>query len=260
MIAASLGWGVQSFVLAAMSALGELPRIDVAIHSDTQHERASTYAFAVQWMPWLEERGVKVVTVTNTLRGGTEVVIGGNETPIPARTLNNGSEGRMHRQCTNTWKIQPIRRYLQEHRNGQPVELWLGISKDEFQRAKDADVAYITHRFPLLELGMSRADCLAWLAARNLPAPSKSSCVFCPFLNKRAWEEMKRQGGADWQHAVEVDAAIRDVRLPGQLFVHPKLLPLPQAVVIPEDFNYSQISMLASDDADVECDSGFCFL
>jgi hypothetical protein len=32
--AISLGWGVQSFTLAAMVALGELPPVDVAIHAD----------------------------------------------------------------------------------------------------------------------------------------------------------------------------------------------------------------------------------
>lgn len=153
-----------------------------------------------------------------------------------------------------------MRRYLQQHRYGRQVELWLGITTDEFQRAKDSDVGYITHRFPLLELGMSRADCLAWLAAHNLPSPGKSSCVFCPFLNRRAWQEMKREDGADWQHAVAVDMAIRDVRPPGQLFVHPKRLPLPDAVTIPEDTGYSQLAILASDDADAECDSGHCFL
>lgn len=260
MKAISLGWGVQSFTLAAMSALGELPMVDVAVHSDTQHERESTYTFAAQWGQWLTERGVKVVSVVNEMRGGTLVVINGNETPIPAHTLNSGKAGVIRRQCTNHWKVQPIRRYLQTVRQGQPVELWLGISTDEFHRAKDADVGYITHRYPLLELGMNRADCLNWLEAHNLPSPGKSSCVFCPFLNKRAWQEMKRAGGADWQHAVEVDAAIRNVRLPGQLFVHPKRLPLPQAVVIPEDTGYSQLEMLASDDQDAECDSGHCFL
>lgn len=59
----SLGWGLQSFALAAMSALGELPPLDAAIHADTTHERSETYAFAKRWTPWLEARGVKVVTV-----------------------------------------------------------------------------------------------------------------------------------------------------------------------------------------------------
>lgn len=260
MIALSLGWGVQSWTLAAMSALGELPKVDVAIHSDTTHERAATYAFASEWTPWLQERGVKVATVVNEGREGTDVVIGGGKIPIPAHTAQDGKAGVIRRQCTGAWKIRPIRRYLQAHRHGKPVELWLGITADEVQRAKDSDVAYITHRFPLLELGMSRADCLSWLTAHNLPSPGKSSCVFCPYLNRRAWQQMKREGGADWQHAVEVDVAIRDVRLPGQLFVHPKRLPLEQAVVIPEDTGYSQLDLLSSDDTDAECDSGHCFL
>lgn len=250
-IAISLGWGVQSWTLAAMSALGELPRVDVAIHADTTHERSSTYAFAAEWMPWLEAHGVRVVTVVNEARRGTEVVINGNETPLPAYS----GTGMIRRQCTNGWKIQPIRRYLQAHRNGQPVELWLGITTDEWHRAKDADVKYITHRYPLLELGMSRADCLAWLTGHGLPSPGKSSCTFCPFQTRRSWQEMKRAGGSDWQEAVEVDAAIRGVRLPGKLFVHPACLPLEQAVTIPEDCGMSQGSF---DLDDAECDSGFC--
>ena len=34
----SLGWGVQSWTLAAMAALGEIPKPDFAVHSDTTHE------------------------------------------------------------------------------------------------------------------------------------------------------------------------------------------------------------------------------
>ena len=60
----SLGWRVQSWTLAAMVALEELPPVDYAVHSDTTHEAAGTYAHAAKWTPWLEERGVKVVTVT----------------------------------------------------------------------------------------------------------------------------------------------------------------------------------------------------
>ncbi|KKL22079.1 hypothetical protein LCGC14_2439070, partial [marine sediment metagenome] len=50
----SLGWGVQSWTLAAMIALKELPPIDYAIHADTTHEMSNTYALAAKWTPWLE--------------------------------------------------------------------------------------------------------------------------------------------------------------------------------------------------------------
>lgn len=33
----SLGWGVQSWTLAAMVALKELPPVDYAVHADTRH-------------------------------------------------------------------------------------------------------------------------------------------------------------------------------------------------------------------------------
>jgi len=224
----------------------------------TTHERSATYAFAAQWTPWLAERGVRAATVTNDGREGTAVVVADGETTIPAYTMQQGTQGRVRRQCTGAWKIRPIRRHLQSVRNGQPVELWLGITTDEWQRAKDSEVGYITHRYPLLELGMSRADCLSWLAAHGLPSPGKSSCVFCPFQNKRAWQEMKRRGGTDWQQAVEADAQIRNVRPPGELYVHPACQPLEQAVTIPEDYGMEQGSMFDLDDA--ECDSGYCFM
>jgi len=261
--AISLGWGVQSWTLAAMSALGELPPVSVAIHADTTHEMQATYEFAATWAPWLEERGVQVATVVNTGRGGTSVSVEGGrggEIVIPAYTKDGEQTGRIRRQCTGDWKIAPLRRYIQQHRNGQSAELWLGISTDEWQRAKDADVQYLTHRYPLLEMGMSRKDCIAWLQAHDLPVPSKSTCTFCPFHNKAAWQNMKRENGKDWEEAVAVDKLIRNVRPPGELFVHPRAMPLSEAVVIPEDYGYSQLDLLASDDTDTECDSGHCFL
>lgn len=262
--AISLGWGVQSFTLAAMSALGELPPVDVAIHADTGHEMAATYTFAAQWTPWLEEHGVRVATVRNEKSDGQAVVLtsaAGGMTHIPAHTVDaQGRRGRIQRQCTGHWKIEPLRRYIQAQRGKERAALWLGITLDEWQRAKSADVQYLTHEFPLLDLQMTRLDCLDWLQGHGLPAPVKSSCTFCPFKNKAAWEEMKRAGGADWEEAVTVDAAIRHARPPGLLFVHGKTLPLAEAVIIPEDYGYSQLELLSSDDADAECDSGACFL
>lgn len=109
MIAISLGWGVQSFTLAAMSALGDLPRVDVAIHSDTTHERSATYRFAEKWTGWLEDHDIRVVTVrpTRTLELGEKRV---KSVQIPAFTYSLRGDGQLRHQCTNRWKIQPMRR------------------------------------------------------------------------------------------------------------------------------------------------------
>ena len=252
MKAISLGWGVQSFTLAAMSALGELEPVDVAIHADTTHESKLTYAFAARWTPWLEERGVRVATVTSGVHDKwmTSPRLNGHGTP-PLFTRNGSGDGQMLRSCTQRWKIAPMRRWLQANRNGQPVEQWLGISLDEFQRMKDSDVKYITHRWPLIERRMTRWDCVRYLEVNGLEVPPKSACVFCPYHNQAAWRELKTQGGPDWQKAVAVDEAIRKVRPPYDLFIHPARIPLVD-IDLRSEQDKGQLSLW-----DAEC-SGIC--
>lgn len=259
----SLGWGVQSWVIAAMSALGELPKVDFAIHSDTTWERSATYEFAKQWTPWLERHGVRVVTVGDPEQAAKA---GSANSDLPAFTLSavDNVSGQLRRQCTNRWKIQPMRRRISEellarglNKDAGIVEQWLGITLDEWHRAKDSDVQYITHKFPLLDLKMTRADCAGWLQKHDLPMPIKSSCTFCPYHSRGAWEQLKRDGGADWAEAVEIDTKIRDARPPFPLFVHPARIPLEEAVSIPEDVGAMQLGLSIPDE---ECDSGYCFL
>lgn len=251
----SIGWGVQSFTLAAMAALGDIDPVDAAIHADTTHERSSTYAFAERWTPWLEARGVRVVTVVSRNAQPVKKVMS-VFTDIPAYTLSNNGDGlgQLRRQCTGEWKISGIKRWLQANRHGQPVTQLLGISLDEWRRAKDSDVKYIQHVYPLLDMRMTRNDCVNYLERHGLEVPGKSACVFCPYHNKRAWQEMKHEDGDDWRKAVEVDEAIRQVRPPYDLFVHSSRIPLIDVdLSTPED--NGQLRLLNE-----ECDSGYCWL
>jgi hypothetical protein len=288
----SLGWGVQSWTLAAMSALGALPKVDAVVHSDTGHERAATYSFADQWAPWLEAHGIKVVTARAS---NTDVVRPGKEQPfytlVPVFSLTQPAaldqptdpdwvmdyaggldvhkpqRGQLRRQCTGRWKIEPMRQWLQAElkRRGckaEPgiVEQWMGISLDEWQRARTSETAYITHRYPLLEQKLTRADCVAWLQAHDLPVPPKSACVFCPYHNQRAWEELKREDGPDWGEALRVDNLLRDIRPNHTLYLHTRRVPLDQAVPLPEDQPYQQPGLFPVESEDATCDSGYCFL
>ncbi len=218
----SLGWGVQSFTLAAMSALGELPKVDYAIHADTTHESQLTYAFARKWTPWLEEHGVIVVVATHEKKN---IIDKWGGMQLPAYTESAKGEGQIRRQCTHEWKIRPMRQWLQSNRNGEPVEQWIGISLDEYQRMKPADVKYITNVGPLIDLRMTRADCVKWLTNHGLDVPSKSACTFCPFHTTREWREIK-SNPIDWEEAVTVDSQIRLARPPASLFLHPSRKPL----------------------------------
>jgi 3'-phosphoadenosine 5'-phosphosulfate sulfotransferase (PAPS reductase)/FAD synthetase len=220
----SLGWGVQSFTLAAMVALGELEPIDFAIHADTTHESQLTYEFADRWRGWLKEARVEVVTVKpKTAKAVNSSGNGGVN--IPAYSIGERKNGQLNRQCTGAWKIAPMRRWIQAHRNKEPVEQWIGISLDEFQRMKDSNVKYITHRWPLIENKMTRVDCVKWLEAHNLEIPPRSACTFCPFHNSAEWRRIKNNK-QDWKEAIKTDYEIRKAWRPNGLFLHPSRKPL----------------------------------
>ena len=261
----SMGWGRQTWTLAAMMALGELPRVDFIVHADTTHEREATYAFRRQWEPWLGEHGLKVVTVREPVT--TPVQVGRSKTDgvmIPAFTSDRetGEAGQVGRQCTMMWKVRPIRRFIREELDRRKiqvtpgvVESWQGISLDEFQRMRSSDVGYITNVYPLVDRQMSLSDCVTWLASRSLPIPPKSACVFCPFHKLADWRAQKRAGGSDWTEALAVDSLIREKRTKMTLYVHPARKPLAEAVAIPEDFGASQATLFGEENA---CDSGYC--
>jgi hypothetical protein len=224
----SLGWGVQSFTLAAMVAMGEIEPIDYAIHADTTHEASWTYDFANKWMPWLEERGIKIITVNpsgyllNPLdyKSTNSILI-----PMFTDTLT-AKGGRLRRQCTDKWKISPIRRWIQSHRKSEQVKLWIGISWDEALRMRQSDVSYITNQWPLIENRVTRQDCVEWLRGHGLEVPNKSSCIFCPFHDNKTWRKIKMSGNGDWEKAVAMDYALREAKPPYKLYLHSSRKPL----------------------------------
>jgi len=265
----SLGWGVQSWTLAAMAALDEIPKPDYAVHADTTHEMEGTYSHAKKWTPWLEEHGIPVVTVqaSEKLVGTAQWEKSYKENSegilIPAFSVDLGTEdrGQIRRQCTTRWKIAPLRRFARSVMNSpspECVEMWMGISLDEWQRMRTAEVGYVKNVYPLVDRRLSRAYCVAWLEEHGLDIPPKSACTFCPYHNKDYWKRMKQAGGADWDEAVTVDEVIRDKGKGSgkdfQLFIHSSGLPLEEAVRIPEDYGAKQMEM------EMPCDSGHCFV
>ena len=128
----------------------------------------------------------------------------------------------------------PIRRWLRKEFPGEKFEQWLGISMDEYQRMKESNRKYITHRWPLIELEMTRWDCARWLLDHGLEVPVRSSCVFCPFHDKAEWQGIRNS--EDWDKAIELDQAIRKIRPPFDLFIHQRRIPLDQVDLrTPED-------------------------
>lgn len=239
----SLGAGVQSTTLALMVAKGELPQIDGAIFADTQWEPESVYRH-LEWLTPQLPFPVYIVSIGNIVDGirTRRNTTGGRYAAIPWFIVNpDGSKGMGRRQCTSEYKLTPIMRKLREllgvGRRGRikagSVEQWIGISTDEATRMKDARQQWMTNRWPLVELGMSRADCLSWMERHGYPTPPKSACVGCPFHNQKAWETMRDEQPAEFEKACEIDAVLRTGHargIRGVEYMHPLRIPLREAV------------------------------
>lgn len=93
---------------------------------------------------------------------------------------------------------------------------------------KPSRLHYIEHRWPLIDAGMSRNDCLRWMEKHGYRKPGKSACTWCPYHDDALWRDMKNNDPESFAEAVEMDRLIRNgVRGTKQkLFVHRSLTPL----------------------------------
>lgn len=241
----SLGAGTQSTVMALMAEKGEegLDKPDIAIFADTQWEPPHVY----EHLDWLEKQlSYKVIRVTagnireNVLAGVTPD--GNKFLDMPVFLVNgDGTNAVAARQCTNHYKITPIHRKLREILKLEPgrrapkdvqVEMWMGISMDEAHRMKPSRDEWITNRFPLIEIGLTRAQLYDWFAkrypGRDLP---RSACVGCPYHTNMEWKWLKENDPKSFQDAAFIDRAIREIpaisgTLRGRGYLHRERLDL----------------------------------
>jgi hypothetical protein len=112
------------------------------------------------------------------------------------------------------------------------VVQWIGISTDEFGRAKESRDPWIMNRWPLLEQRVNRRECRLWLSVHDCPEPTKSACRFCPFRDNAGWQNMKLNEPQDFALAVQFERDIQAARkgaspdASSQLFLHQSCKPL----------------------------------
>ena len=235
----SLGAGVQSSTVLMLSEHGEIDRFDCAIFADTGWEPRAVY----EWLDWLETQtsipvhrvqhgNIRDDAAVSKVRGKAEE--GKRWASMPLFVLQpNGMKGQIKRQCTAEYKIKPIERFIRREVLGlKPyarapvgaVEQSFGISTDEMRRVRFSRDHWKTHRYPLIDLGMSRSDCLAWWGERSLPEPPRSACIGCPYHSDFEWRSLPPE---EFEDACQLDDAIRNIGgMRGQVFLHASRQPL----------------------------------
>jgi hypothetical protein len=241
-IVLSLGAGVQSTRLALMAAEGEIEMPDCAIFSDTKWEPKKVYAHLKK----LSEAVPYPIHVVSNGDLRSDTLNGVNTTgqrfaAIPWFIRSpRGKDGMGRRQCTKEYKLRPIQRKVVELLGGRRprggCEMWIGISTDEALRRRESRVQYIRNRWPLLERGMARRHCEAWLIDRGWDVP-KSACAGCPFHSDAMWRDQRDNDPEEWQRSIELDRAIRhQPGFRGEQFMHAQRVPLDEVdLSTPED-------------------------
>lgn len=246
----NLGAGVQSTALFLLSREPDPKvRFDLAIFADTGEEPAAVY----RHLEHLQSLGDPPIWVRSAGKLGDDLISGRNSTgqrfvSIPAFTKDdNGKVGIVRRQCTAEYKIEVVNRTIRRELLGlKPrqriskdtiIHQYFGISTDEAARAERAkkrfaDIKHTVPHWPLIEMGWSRKDCLAYLKDKLPHVVPRSSCTFCPYKTNQEWRRLRDTDADGWNRAVQIDNALRDKNsvcnrgFRQELFVHRSCVPL----------------------------------
>ena len=180
----SYGGGVQSTAMILLAIDGKLERPDHIVFADTGSEMPHTYQLVEKVKAICRAAGLPFETVKA-------------KAPLHEQYLADGGLPVIGiRSCTSKWKIEPINRFMRSivgmGRGKVLVRTWIGITTDERRRATPSTNQWTERRYPLLELHMSRDDCIHYLKEKGIDA-KKSGCFLCPFQHAQQWSRLKRE-------------------------------------------------------------------
>lgn len=273
----SYGGGVQSTAALVLAAQGQLDYqtfLFCNVGEDSEHPDTLSYVREVA-CPYAQAHGLHVEELHRLRRDGTVETIYGKITRAGSRSvgipvyMSSGAPG--NRSCTMDFKIAVCDRWLKEHgirdvlarekrlghRLPRPLAMvGLGISLDEFHRMRtDSGLEWKHLDYPLIDLRLDRAQCMALIERAGLPVPPKSSCWFCPYHSTRAWQALRTHHPDLFAKAVALQTLINERRAmlgKDEVWLSSKLKPLERVTT-----DYVQADLFEDE---APCESGYCFV
>lgn len=266
----SSGGGVQSTAALVLSAQGV---IDFPVHLFSNvgddSENPATLAYVEHVMkPYAAASSIEFHELRRKWRDGTERTLLESVTR-PSRTIDipvrmaNGSPG--NRQCTLSFKLAVVAKWHKAHgaTKDNPARVGIGFSTDEVPRIgrTKARPDHEVVEYPLIDLGLSRNDCLRLVEKAGLPQPPKSSCWFCPMHRPAVWSEMRRDEPELFQRSVGLEALLnerRDLLGKDHVYFTRFATPLDQAIGEAQTPLFVGAGTEPAGEFE-ECDEGVCF-
>ena len=233
----SCGAGMQSSALHLMSCENALAKIrgeppvwpqvpiyDISIFCDLGFEP-----------PWVKKQveflanaghscGVPLVILDSPLYTDFMENFGERRTiSIPWWTIKeDGHKSKMPRNCTIDYKVELISKYVRwellGYKKGQRLrdedkkahEMHMGFSAEESRRCKESPNPMFVNKFPLVEMGLTRADNFAYIKDVWGLETKASACSFCPFHKNYFFKFLRENEPEQYAQVVGVDELLRD--------------------------------------------------
>lgn len=283
----SFSGGTGSGAIAEMILNGDLPVPEhlVVVSADPGMEDQRSVDYILQTQERFREVGIRHEIVKTDLYG--EFLRAANDKStkrfdnIPFWTKNRetGKRGRLLQKCTQVYKIAAMKRvtraYLSEHFGiseksaripENAVRCWIGFSSDEIHRVRVPNEKYIEFQYPLIAIKMTKADIKDYYSMIGRPMPPRSVCNACFANGLDYFKDMYYNRPDEWEKAVAVDEAARDLTHWGirdECYVFRGLVPLKDLPGMQFDLNeYPLFKALGVDipDDELQCNQGVCFL
>ena len=154
------------------------------------------------------------------------------------------------KRCSLKWKVAPRDKWFNAWDKardiwdgGGKVEKLIGYDASEYRRAKIAADDKYTYRYPLIEWGIYRDDCVAICKSEGLPT-AKSSCFFCPSMKRWEIRELAKTNPELMERALKIEenAELITVKGLGRSFSWADLLKADRAQIdLFDDFSAPEI-------------------
>lgn len=233
----SFGAGTQSTAMLVLANQGKLGKIDFAVFADTQSEPKEVYDWLKKLQAW-SKIPILIGTHGNLMEDVSRHVKGFTTVPLFTK------KGIGMRQCTKVFKIDVISKtirqrlgYAPRKRTRHKVKVMIGISTDEAQRMKPSRTKWIENVWPLIDLNLSRKDCVKIVEEAGLGTAPRSACIMCPYKRNDEWLHLKSTSPEEFEKACKWDEKMRTLKPGQEQFVHRSKIPLRDVVLVRKDDN-----------------------
>jgi len=219
----SCGGGVDSVAIAALICSGKLPKPDLALMTDCGYEKESTLNYVNNIViPELSKSGI-ILNIVKTTDFVSNEIIRNGYVMIPAFHHDGKKIKRFKNACNLRWKVHVAYKWIRSQ-GVKHCHNWIGYAADEARRVGPSGRRWLKQVYPLIDLGLSRSDCIEVIKAQGWPVPERSACFMCPQQTDQSWLNMKRERPTEWKRAIEIEQEIQHVK-PG-VYLRKSLRPL----------------------------------